>query len=157
MNYKINVGDKIPRFVAKDAEGHTYTDEDLIGGATVLYFYPKDGTPGCTKEACSFRDHIEKMDELDAVVIGVSSDNVESHQVFIKNHSLNFTLFCDDNHKLATKFDVIREKEIEGKIKRGIERTTFIIDRDGIIRWVERPVNVEGHVERVLKALERIE
>jgi peroxiredoxin Q/BCP len=156
MIYKVNVGDKIPSFTAKDHLGHPFNHEDILGGPIVLYFYPKDETPGCTKQACSFRDQIDNMEKEDAVVIGVSSDNAESHRKFIETHHLNFTLFCDEHHDLATKFDVIHEKMVAGKKKLGIERTTFVIDGDGIIRWIERPVNIEGHTERVLEALKTI-
>lgn len=153
MQYKINVGDRIPRFKAKDQEGFEYTEEDLLGGPTVIYFYPKDDTPGCTKEACSFRDHLPNFDTLSVVVLGVSPDHANSHQAFIQKHKLNFTLLCDEHLDLAKKFDVLREKVIEGKKTHTFERTTFVVDAQGVIRWIERPVAVDKHVERVLEAL----
>jgi len=148
MKYKINVGDSLPQFKIKDQEGFEVTDEDLIGSPLVLYFYPKDDTPGCTKEACEFRDRMDDLDDLNTLVVGVSSDNAESHQKFINKHKLNFTLLCDDQLDLAKKFDTLRENSPE--------RTTFVIDSDGIIRWAERPVNLEGHFDRVYEAVQDV-
>lgn len=153
MAYKINVGDRIPHFKTKDYNGHEYSDEDIIGGPGVLYFYPKDETPGCTKQACSFRDSIEHLEELEAFILGVSPDSPESHRDFIDNHSLNFPLLSDEKLDMCRKFDVLREKEVDGKKVQGVERTTFVINAKGIIRWIERPVNIEGHAERVIHAL----
>lgn len=150
MSYKLNVGDTIPSFKIKDNEGYELTDEDLVGSPLVIYFYPKDNTPGCTKEACAFRDSMERLDSLDALVIGVSPDNHESHDAFIKDQKLNFTLLSDENLELCKKFDVHK-----GLL--GIERTTFVIDGEGIIQWIERPVSVSGHVDRVIKALEGLQ
>lgn len=149
MSYKLNVGDDIPKFRAKDQDGNEYTEEDVIGGPLVMYFYPKDDTPGCTKEACGFRDEMETLDGMDCIVIGVSSDNADSHRQFIAKHQLNFTLFTDEKRELAKKFDVMRDGD-------KIERTTFVIDPLGIISWVERPVNVEGHTERVIEAVQEV-
>lgn len=155
-SYKINLGDRIPTFSIKDQEGMKVSSDDLIGSPFVLYFYPKDDTPGCTKEACSFRDNMEKFDALDTLVIGVSPDGAASHVNFIDKHHLNFTLFSDENLELARKFDAIQEKNIDGKKMLGILRSTFIIDSNGIVRWIERPVNVEGHTERVIRAVHEI-
>lgn len=151
--YKVNVGDAIPPFKIKDEEGYEIAPEDLIGSPLVLYFYPKDGTPGCTKQACSYRDQMEEFDGLDTLVIGISPDNSESHENFINKNELNFTLFSDHDLEMCRAFDVLREKDVEGKRVSTIERTTFVINDDGMIIWIERPVNVEGHVERVLGAL----
>jgi thioredoxin-dependent peroxiredoxin len=153
MDYRINVDDAIPDFKAKDEEGNELTAEDLFGTPVVLYFYPKDDTPGCTKEACHFRDSMDRLSKEDVVVIGVSPDNAASHQKFIQKHGLNFSLLTDESHDLSKKFDVLKITEVNGQKKMGYERTTFLIDRDGIVRWIERPVNVEGHVERVIDAL----
>lgn len=148
MKYKINVGDSLPQFNIEDQEGFEVTDEDLIGSPLVLYFYPKDDTPGCTKEACEFRDRMDDLDDLNTIVVGVSPDSAESHQKFINKHKLNFTLLCDDKLDLAHKFDTLRNNVPE--------RTTFVIDSDGIIRWIERPVNLEGHFERVYQAVQEV-
>jgi len=157
MAYKINVGDSIPSFSALDQEGEVVTSDDLLGNPFVIYFYPKDDTPGCTKEACSFRDNMERLDEQGIIVVGVSPDNVNSHQTFIDKHNLNFTLLADDSQELCKRFDVLQEKEVAGKKTLGVERTTYVVDPHGTIRWIERPVNVEDHVERVLKALEELQ
>lgn len=149
MTYKVNVGDTIPAFKIKDRDGYDLTDDDLIGNPVVIYFYPKDDTPGCTKEACTFRDNMPNFEALDVLVLGVSPDNAESHEKFTKKHDLNFSLLSDENSELCRKFDI-------GRGLLGIERTTFVIDGEGIIRWIERPVNVSGHVERVLEALEKM-
>jgi peroxiredoxin Q/BCP len=156
MTYRINVGDAIPDFQTKDEEGNVIRMSDLLGNPIVLYFYPKDDTPGCTKEACAFRDEMDAFDGLDALVIGVSPDNARSHLKFIENHDLNFTLFTDEQYDLCKKFDVLRESDKGGEKKTSVERTTFVIDPEGIITWIERPVNVEGHSSRVLKALEEM-
>jgi len=151
MSYKI--GDKIPFFSLKDQHGEEVTSDDLIGSPFVLYFYPKDDTPGCTKEACSFRDKMEDLDQIDALVIGVSPDDPSSHANFIKKYGLNFTLLSDERLELARHFDAIQEKELEGKKSLSILRSTFIIDSSGTIVWKEQPVAVDGHTERVLEAL----
>lgn len=150
MDYKINVGDEIPSFIIKDYEGFELHSEDLFGSPYVLYFYPKDGSKGCTTQACSFRDNMETFDGLDTLVIGVSPDSSKSHEDFIESHKLNFTLLCDDNKELARKFDVIRDND-------AIERTTFVIDPQGIIQWIERPVNIEGHSQRVINAVKEMQ
>jgi peroxiredoxin Q/BCP len=145
MPYKINVGDPVPEFRVKDHDGYDVSDEDLLGTSLVLFFYPKDATPGCTKEACSFRDQMEVFDKLDVIVLGISSDNLVSHQKFIQENKLDYTLLSDVEKTMGESFGVIKE----GKT----ERSTFLIDANGIIRWIERPVNVEGHVERVVQAI----
>lgn len=155
MEYKINVGDAIPQFSAKDQEGFEITNEDLFGSPVILYFYPQDGTSICTKEACSFQSYLQRYDDFDAVIIGVSPDSEESHQRFAAKNNLDFTLLSDPNLELCKKFDVIHEREVDGKRKMALERTTFFIDRDGIIQWIERPVNAEGHSERVLEAIKK--
>lgn len=153
---QIKVGDKIPQFTIHDHEGMEIETDDLIGSPFVLYFYPKDDTPGCTKEACSFRDNMEKLDQLDTLVIGVSPDNASSHNKFIDKHELNFTLLCDEDLSLARKFGAIQEVDAGGKKSTGIQRATFIVDSSGIVRWIEKPVNVEGHADRVIKAVEQL-
>lgn len=154
MQYRINVGDAIPDFSAKDAEGEDITARDLFGSPVVIYFYPKDDTPGCTKEACAFRDHMHQLTHHNISVIGVSPDSSASHRKFIQKHNLNFSLLSDPEHDLCKKFDVIQLNKSANK--ETLERSTFLIDRDGIIRWLERPVQVEGHVERLIAALKLI-
>lgn len=147
MDYKLNIGNLLPEFQAKDHENYTVSDEDIIGTPLVLFFYPKDCTSGCTKEACAFQKHMEEFDNLDVLVLGISPDNLSSHQKFIQENKLEFTLLSDPDHKMAKSFDVLRD----GKI----QRTTFLLDATGMIRWIERPVEVEGHAERVLEAVKK--
>lgn len=152
----MKIGDKIPHFSVKDYDGIELESEDLIGSPFVLYFYPKDDTPGCTTEACSFRDNMELFDDLETTVIGVSPDSADSHQRFIQKHNLNFTLLCDETLDLARKFGATQEKNSGDKKTTGILRSTFVVDATGIIRWIEQPVSVDGHSERVFKAVQQI-
>lgn len=143
----LRVGETIPNFTALDSEGERITQEDLLGAPFVLYFYPKDDTPGCTKEACSFRDVMDSFEDMDILVVGVSGDSPESHRAFAEKHELNFPLITDTNLEMSRNFGVLKNGT------NSIERTTFLCDEDGVIQWIERPVNVEGHVDRVLNAI----
>ena len=150
---------KAPDFSLKgiDAEGHEkqFSLSDFSGNNIVLYFYPKDNTPGCTKEACDFRDNFNRL-TLKAVVIGVSADSIASHKKFRENQSINFILLSDDKHMLLKKYDVWGEKSKYGKIFQGIIRSTFLIDKTGIIRNIWKNVKVKGHVDEVIAELEKI-
>lgn len=150
MNDDIEIGHRIPYFSAYDQDGDEFTSDDLRGTAFVLYFYPRDNTPNCTTQACSFRDHLEELEDEGVTVVGVSPDNAASHRKFQEQHDLNFLLLTDEDHELARSFDVLKEGN-------KIERTTFLIDEEGIIRWMEKGVKVEGHVERVLEALKELD
>ncbi|MGB9679928.1 MAG: thioredoxin-dependent thiol peroxidase [Thermoanaerobacteraceae bacterium] len=152
----IEVGDKAPNFVLNNHEGKKVSLSDFIGKKVVLYFYPKDNTPGCTKEACSFRDNIKPIEEKNAVVLGISTDDEVSHKKFIDKLNLPFILLSDKDAKVSLDYGVYKEKNIYGKKKMGIERSTFIIDTKGIIRKIYRKVKVDGHVEQVLEALNEI-
>lgn len=152
-DYKVTVGDPVPRFKARDCQGKEYTDKDLKGSTAVIYFYPKDQTSGCTTQACSFRDNMPKFEELKVKILGISPDGPHSHEEFIKKQHLNFTLLSDENHEICQAFDVLYEKNKDGKMVKSIERSTFLVGPDGIIEWIERPVQVEGHVHRVLEAI----
>lgn len=146
-------GDSVPpfRFVADD--GKTYSLESLRGKKVVLYFYPKDDTPGCTKEACSFRDNMARLEPLGVVVIGLSPDSADSHHAFRKKYNLPFALVPGVDEALATPFGAWGEKNLYGRISTGILRTTLVIDEQGkIIRYYPN-VRVEGHVEDVMKAI----
>lgn len=145
----LKVGDMIPSFSVKDFEGETVTNEDMIGSPFILYFYPKDDTPGCTTEACEFRDLMDGFDDLDVLVVGVSPDSPESHKKFIEKHELNFPLLCDEKMEMAKKFGVLKD----GK---AIVRSTFFCDEDGVILWIESPVSVEGHAERAISVIEEM-
>jgi peroxiredoxin Q/BCP len=149
-------GQAVPSFHVKDSQGNTLSSGALLGQSYVLYFYPKDGTPGCTAEACAFRDSKNSFDNLNALVIGVSPDSSESHDQFISEHQLNFSLVADSSQELCKRFGVWQEKESAGEKNWGVVRSTFVIDPSGVIAWLEQPVNVEGHAERVLKALETL-
>lgn len=138
--------------IDKDGKEISFKEQDLIGKKTVLYFYPKDNTSGCTKEACDFRDHMNRLLSY-ANVIGVSPDNVTSHQKFQQKQSLNFMLVADTNHELAEKYGVWKEKSMYGRKYMGIERSTFILDEKGKIIKEWRKVKVAGHVDEVLTAL----
>jgi peroxiredoxin len=121
--------------------------------ATVLYFYPKDETPGCTKEACFFRDLMTEFDQAGAVILGVSTDSIKSHEKFAEHHNLLFPLLSDEEKKVVQDYGVWKEKQNYGKTYWGIERTTFLIDKEGIIRRIWPKVKVEGHVDEVLDAV----
>jgi peroxiredoxin Q/BCP len=153
QEFKLNVGDKIPFFQLQDDQRREVSSDAIFGRPAIIYFYPKDNTEGCTAEACSFRDALEQFDQLKVMVLGISPDSVESHQKFKKDFGLNFRLLSDSDHKTCEDFDVWKEKNMYGNKYFGVLRTTFMVDGDGIIRWIERPVKVEGHVERLLRAL----
>jgi peroxiredoxin Q/BCP len=137
-------GDKAPEFL--ELTGNK-------GSTVILYFYPKDFTPGCTTEACNFRDLHEKITENDAVVIGVSPDSPESHEKFISEHGLPYSLVPDEAHEIAAAYGVWKEKWMYGKKFMGIERSTFVIGPDGRIRKIFRRVKPAGHAQEVLAAI----
>lgn len=153
----LGIGDLAPLDIGlKDLDNKTVSLSTLIGSRVVLYFYPKDFTPGCTNEACSFRDFYSKIESLGFKVVGVSSDSVESHLKFKVKHDLNFELWSDMDHQLAKAFGVWQEKKMFGRIGFGIKRTTFIIDAKGKILKVWPDVSVNGHTEQVFDFLKNI-
>jgi len=150
------IGQNAPdfRLTAVDANGEReITLSDYRGRSLVLYFYPKDDTPGCTKEACSFRDLGAEFAAAGAAILGVSPDSARSHAKFIEHHTLSFPLLADEDKAVCHAYGVWKEKKNYGKTYMGVERTTFLIDADGKIRQVWPKVKVEGHVEAVLAAL----
>lgn len=147
----IEEGAKFPTFALPDQDGNLVTDESLRGSKVVVYFYPKDDTSGCTKEACGFRDEMPRFEAVR--VIGVSPDSVASHRKFADKHGLNFTLLADVDHTLAEAAGVWVEKSMYGKKYMGIERTTFLLDEEGRVLKVWRKVKPEGHAAEVLAAL----
>lgn len=150
----LKAGDKAPEFTLLSDKDKEVSLNDLLGEKDIiLYFYPKDNTPGCTKEACSFRDNIEMINAKDAVVLGVSPDSVKSHQNFINKQNLNFTLLSDPDHKVAEAYGAWGEKKMYGKTYMGIIRSTFIIGKDGIIKKVFEKVKTAIHAEEVLEIL----
>lgn len=149
----LNEGDKAPDFKLKDDAGNDVSLKDFKGKSVVLYFYPKDDTPGCTKEACDFRDNSKTYAKKNAVVLGVSADPVVSHEKFKKKFDLPFPLLSDPDKKMIQSYGVWKEKSMYGKKYMGIERTTFIIDPSGKIKKIFPKVSVTGHVDEVLANL----
>jgi len=150
----VKEGEAAPDFEARDAEGNTVKLSDLRGQKVVLYFYPKDDTPGCTKEACSFRDSFSEFERRGIKVLGVSLDDERSHQKFTDKYKLPFTLLADTDHAVADRYGVYGEKQFAGKKYMGVERKTFLIDERGRILRVFDKVNVEQHAGEVLDAFE---
>jgi len=146
-------GDQLPKFSLPADDGTVVTADSLRGKNTVLYFYPKDDTSGCTKEACDFRDAFPRFGKTNAQVIGVSPDSVESHRKFKQKYQLPFKLLADEGHKLADAFGVWKEKSMYGRTYMGVERTTVLIDRNGRVARIFPKVRVPGHVEEVEAAL----
>jgi peroxiredoxin Q/BCP len=152
----IEPGMKAPAFSLKAGDGSRVRLADLRGRPVVLYFYPRDDTPGCTREACAFRDQQARLKELGATVLGVSTDSVESHAKFAAKYGLNFPLLADVDHAVAAKYGAWREKNLYGKKSMGIQRSTFLIDADGKVAKVWKRVNVDGHEQEVFEALAEI-
>jgi peroxiredoxin Q/BCP len=151
----VSIGMPAPKFSLLDQDGKKVTLSKLKGTPIVLYFYPKDDTPGCTKEACSFRDSVAEYEKLGARIIGVSPDAIESHGKFVKKYELPFTLLADTDKKVCEAYGVWKEKSMYGRKFMGVERTTFVIDHEGIVRQVFPRVKVDGHSDAVLEALKR--
>jgi thioredoxin-dependent peroxiredoxin len=150
-------GRKAPAFALPDREGSIVSLSDLTSsGNLVLYFYPKDMTPGCTIEACSFRDNIGAIRALGAQVVGISGDSEASHQKFTDKYELNFPLLADKDNKVGKAYGVYKMKSLYGRQFMGIERTTFVIDRTGVIRKVFAKVKVNGHTDEVVEALKSL-
>jgi len=152
----VNEGDKAPAFSMPTDGGGTINLKDLKGKNVVLYFYPKDSTPGCTKEACGFRDLMPDFSKVDAEIIGVSKDSIKRHDNFKAKHQLPFVLASDENDDVCERYGVWVEKSMYGKKFMGIERATFLIDGKGKVRKVWRKVKVPGHVEDVLEAVKAL-
>ncbi|MBM7572476.1 thioredoxin-dependent thiol peroxidase [Aquibacillus albus] len=146
----IEVGKPAPDFTLTTNNGDTVKLSDFSGKNVVLYFYPKDDTPGCTTEACDFRDNHQSFADLDAVVLGVSPDSEESHKKFIEKHELPFQLLVDEDHQVAEAYGTWKLKKKPDKEYMGIERSTFIIDKEGNLQKEYRNVKVDGHVEDAL-------
>jgi peroxiredoxin Q/BCP len=146
-------GEKAPSFSLKDSNGKTVSLKDFLGKKVVLYFYPKDNTSGCTKEACDFRDAFPDFKKVNAVVFGVSADSEKSHQGFASKYNLPFTLLSDPDKEVIQKYDVWKEKSMYGKKYMGVERTTYVIDENGRILKIFPKVKVEGHIKEILKVI----
>jgi peroxiredoxin Q/BCP len=146
-------GDKAPAFKLPTVEGGEVSLKDFAGRTVVLYFYPKDDTPGCTREACAFRDNQAALKKAGAVVLGVSPDSVESHQKFRTKYKLNFPLLADADKSVARKYGAWGEKVMYGRKVTGMIRSTFVIGGDGVVRKVFPRVKVDGHAEKVLEVV----
>ena len=150
---ELGEGDRAPDFELPASTGGSTRLSSLKGKQVVLYFYPADDTPGCTREACAFRDNLPKFDGLDEVILGVSKDSLDSHEKFISKYSLNFTLLSDEDLVAHKKYDTWKEKTNYGRTYMGTERSTFVIGADGRIKKIFRKVKVDGHEAEVLAAL----
>ncbi len=151
-----SVNKALPDFEAPATGGVKVTPQSLLGKTVVLYFYPKDATPGCTTEAMQFRDRHPEFAAVGAVVFGVSRDNLVSHDRFKKNLELPFELVADTEEKLCHMFGVVKNKIMYGKKVKGIERSTFLIDAEGVLRTEWRGIKVAGHVDEVLAAAQAL-
>lgn len=151
---QLKAGQKAPAFSLPNQDGHVVSLSQFKGKKVVLYFYPKDDTPGCTKESCAFRDGMDEIRESGAVVLGVSGDSVDSHKKFAKKFNLNFPLLSDERKTVLQAYGVWKEKSLYGRKFMGIERTTFIIDEQGTIDDIFQKVKVDGHLEEVLGELD---
>lgn len=147
----LEAGTTAPEFTLKATEGNEVSLSDYKGKNVVLYFYPKDMTPGCTTEACDFRDQNSRFEELNTVVLGISPDPVEKHQKFTEKHTLPFTLLSDPEHAVAEQYGSWQLKTTFGKKAMGIVRSTFVINKEGIIAQVWPKVKVAGHVDEIFQ------
>lgn len=149
----LKAGDKAPDFALTSDTGEKISLKDFKGKKVVLYFYPKDMTSGCTAEACDFRDNVKKFEKKNTVILGVSADNMESHQKFKDKYNLPFKLLSDENKKVLRDYNVWQEKSMYGKKYMGIVRTTYVIDEKGKIEKVFDKVKVDGHIDELLSGL----
>lgn len=147
----VKIGELAPDFTLPNQDGDEVSLSDFKGKNVVLYFYPKDMTPGCTTQACDFRDHHKSFGELDAVIIGISPDPMSQHEKFIDKHDLPFLLLADEDKQVAEAYEVWKLKKNFGREYYGIERSTFIIDKKGKVQKEYRKVRVKGHVEEALE------
>ena len=152
MPTELHDGDIAPGFCLENDAGQKTSLKDFRRKKVVLYFYPRDDTPGCTKEACNFRDSLDSIIGKDATVLGISRDSISSHKKFKDKYSLNFPLLSDTSGEVTKAYGVYKQKNMYGVIRWGIERSTFIIDEDGKIAKIWRKVKVDGHKDEVLQA-----
>lgn len=150
------VGKKAPAFSLPALSGGKKALKDFQGKPVILYFYPKDNTPGCTTEACDFRDSFSRIETAGAVVLGVSGDSITSHEKFAAKYDLPFELLSDETHVMMEQYGVWKEKKLYGRTFLGVVRTTFLIDAEGVIRRIWTKVKVKGHVDEVLEALKEL-
>ena len=149
----LHEGDKAPDFNLQDTEGNKVTLNELLGKKIVIYFYPKDDTPGCTIEACEIRDNYSIFKENNIAVLGVSADNIESHKNFTEKFNLPFPLLADVNKNMCEDYDVLVDKVVHGHTVKGIARITFLIDESGVIKKIWNPVDPNGHADEILNEI----
>ncbi|MDZ4991922.1 redoxin domain-containing protein [Clostridium perfringens] len=152
----IEINKLAPDFNLIGSDGKEHSLSDYKGKNIVLYFYPKDNTAGCTTEACDFRDNMQNFSDLDAIILGVSRDSLASHDKFITKLSLPFVLLSDPDETVCKLYDVIKEKNMYGKKYMGVERSTFIINKEGILVEEFRKVRVKGHIYKVLETIKNL-
>ena len=152
----LTVGDKLPKFSLESTQGKTLTHKDLLGSWSILFFYPKDQTPGCTQEVCSFRDHFEALKKKKIKLFGISPDSIASHHKFIEKQKLPFDLLSDPDHELASAFGAWGQKKMYGKTYMGILRSTFVINDKGSIVLAYDKVKVATHAQDILEDLKTI-
>lgn len=156
MSDWIEPGDKAPAFTLSDEEGKRVQLSQFKGKPVVLYFYPRDNTPGCTKEACAFRDRYDELKQLDVELLGVSTDTADSHVKFRDKYELPFPLLVDEDHAVSEKYGAWREKNMYGKKSMGIQRSTYLIDADGKVAKLWKRVKVDGHDQQVIDAVKEL-
>lgn len=149
----IQIGNLVPDFSLNGSDNKLHNLSDYRGKKVIVYFYPRDNTPGCTTEACDFRDNHKKFIDSNTVILGISKDSLSSHDKFITKYDLPFILLSDEEKVVCDLFDVIKEKNMYGKKVLGIERSTFLIDENGILLKEYRKVKVKGHVDSVIEEL----
>jgi len=153
----ISEGQQAPAFELRDQDGNVHTLTQYVGSWVVLYFYPKDMTPGCTQEACNFRDNLARVQSVGAVILGVSADSEARHKKFAEKERLNFPLLADTNHAVCESYGFWKPKKMMGHEFLGIIRSTCIIDPHGVVRKIYSPVKVTGHVDEVLRDLKTLQ
>lgn len=151
----LNIGDKAPDFTLQSDQNKSTSLKDFLGKKVILYFYPKDNTPVCTRQACNFRDELSQFHAANTFIIGVSRDNPDRHQKFKHKYSLPFTLVSDENGDVSEAYGVLNKKSLFGWCFLGIQRSTFLIDEKGYIRGIWRKVKVTGHTKQVLDELKQ--
>ncbi|MBI5448610.1 MAG: thioredoxin-dependent thiol peroxidase [Gammaproteobacteria bacterium] len=151
----LKVGDKAPDFQVVDEQGQAISLSGLKGKKVILYFYPKDDTPGCTREACAFRDDLSQFQNKNAIVLGVSKDSARSHQKFKDKYDLTFPLLVDEEGKICSAYGALSEKNMFGKKYWGVDRITFLIDEEGVIEKIWEKVSVSDHAKEILKMITR--
>ncbi|GAA0077236.1 thioredoxin-dependent thiol peroxidase [Clostridium sp. CTA-5] len=149
----VNIGDLAPNFELKGSDGKSHKLSDYRGKKVILYFYPKDNTPGCTAEACDFKNNYTTIQDKNSIVIGISKDKLSSHDKFITKFNLPFLLLSDEEKVVCSLYDVLKEKTMFGKKVIGIERSTFLINEDGVLLKEFRKVKVKGHIDDILSSL----